>query len=367
MERKEARMKRLFLFLLIFIIIAWIVLTSGAQENSKLEGFSYRDKIGIVKIKPGEPIHIAAWMVVEGPDAFWGIDTKRGVEIAIDDKRGKFLGHPIKLSLQDTGCNAEGGQTAATKLAADPTIVAAIGSNCSNEARAGVPILWKAGIATVSPSNNAPDLTDPNRSPKYSGYLWTTHNDNVQGTVAAAFAFKKLKIKRAATIHDGSMYADQLQKVFAHTFRKMGGIITSQDAVSPIETNIRPLLTEIATGKPEFIYYPTLIETGIHITRQSREIKGLEKICLMSADGIFSKDFYKAVDEAAIGMYHTSPDLSANFKGMTGNLTCDRYGDCADPKIAVYWTTSENVKNLEMPDKPFWIPTPAKRVPAKKK
>ena len=59
---------------------------------------------------------------------------------------------PIKLTVQDTGCNAEGGQAAATKLAADPTIVAAIGSNCSSEARPGAPILWKAGIATVSPS-----------------------------------------------------------------------------------------------------------------------------------------------------------------------------------------------------------------------
>ncbi len=29
-----------------------------------------------------------------------------------------------------------------------------------------------------------------------------------------------------------------------------------------------------------------------------------------------------------------------NFKGLTGTLTCDRYGDCADPKIAVYQTIS---------------------------
>jgi len=64
------------------------------------------------------------------PDASLGTDTKRGVEIAIDDKGGKLLGHPIKLTVQDTGCNAEGGQAAATKLAADLTVVAAIGSSC---------------------------------------------------------------------------------------------------------------------------------------------------------------------------------------------------------------------------------------------
>ena len=100
--------------------------------------------------------------------------------------------------------------------------MAAVGSNCSSEARPGAPILWKAGIATVSPSNTAPYLTDPKRGPDYDGYLRTAHNDKIQGAVAAEFAIKKLKVKKAATIHDGSVYAEQLQAVFAETFKKDG-------------------------------------------------------------------------------------------------------------------------------------------------
>ena len=70
--------------------------------------------------------------------------------------------------------------------------------------------------------------------------------------MAAEFAFKQLKVKRAATIHDGSIYAEQLQAVFAETFKKLGGTITSQEAVAPTDTDMRPVLTKIATGKPEF-------------------------------------------------------------------------------------------------------------------
>ncbi len=414
-------MKRISILLLILGILGSFIL-ADAQQQAKPTAFKYEDPIGVVKIKKGDPIHIACWFVIAGPDASLGIDTKRGVEIAVDDKGGKLLGHPIKLSFQDSGCNAEGGQAAATKLAADPTIVAAIGSNCSSEAKPGVPILWKAGIPTVSPSNTAPYLTDPNRGPEYDGYLRTCHNDKVQGAVAAQFAWTQLKVKKAATIHDGSVYAEQLAKVFAETFKKLGGTITAQEAVAPTDTDMRPVLTKIATGKPEFIYYPIFIAAGGHITRQAKEIKGLEKVALMGADGIFSPDFYKAAGEAAIGMYHSSPDFSAfaegyksflekhqkkygekplapfhahaydaammvfaaiekvakrapdgtlyigrkalrdalyatkNFKGLTGTLSCDKYGDCADPKIAVYKTTAENVKNLVMPDKPFWKP-----------
>jgi branched-chain amino acid transport system substrate-binding protein len=431
-------MKRIFVvFSGVVLIMALAVVLAPAQTQK--EQFKYEDKIGVIKVKKGEPIHIACWMVVAGPDASLGTDTKRGAEIAMDDKGGKLLGHPIKLSVQDTGCNAEGGQAAATKLAADPTIVAAIGSNCSSEARPGAPILWKAGISTVSPSNTAPYLTDPKRGPDYDGYLRTCHNDKVQGAVAAEFAWKQLKVKRAATIHDGSVYAEQLQAVFSETFKKLGGTITSQEAVAPTDTDMRPVLTKIATGKPEFIYYPIFIAAGGHITRQVKEVKGLEKISLMGADGIFSTDFYKAAGETAIGMYHSSPDFSAfaagykdflakhqkkygekpiapfhahgydaamiifaaiekvakkgpdgalyigrqklrdalyatkGFKGLTGTITCDKYGDCADPRIGVYKTAAENVKNLVMPDAPIWKPyleaapkAPAKKSPAKK-
>jgi len=402
---------------------------------SALAQVKYEGKLGVVKIKKGEPIHIASWFVIAGENASLGTDTQRGVEIAAADKGGKLLGHPIKLTFQDTGCNAEGGQAAATRLAADPTIVAAIGSNCSSEAKPGVPILWKAGIATVSPSNTAPYLTDPKRGPEYDGYARTCHNDIVQGAVAAEFAWKKLGVKRAATVHDGSVYAEQLQQVFALTFKAMGGTVTSQEAVSPTDTDMRPVLTKIATGKPEFIYYPIFIAAGGYITRQSKEVRGLEKVILMGADGIFSTDFYKAAGEAAIGMYHSSPDFAAfasgynsflekhqkkygekplapfhahaydaamivfaaiekvakkasdgsltidrgklrdaiyatkDFKGLTGTLKCDKYGDCADPKIGIYKTAAENVKNLVMPTTPVWKPyeEPAKKAPAKKK
>src|SRR5512136_2571581 len=302
-------MKRVLIFFVVFSVAACLSVVSAVAQ------VKYEGKLGVVKIKPGEPIHIASWMVIAGENASLGTDTKRGVEIAAADKGEKILGHPIKLTFQDTGCNAEGGQAAATKLAADPTIVAAIGSNCSSEARPGAPILWKAGIATVSPSNTAPYLTDPKRGPDYDGYLRTCHNDKIQGAVAAEFAWKKLGLKKAATIHDGSVYAEQLQAVFAETFKKLGGTITAQESIAPSDTDMRPVLTKIATGKPEFIYYPIFIAAGGHITRQAKEVAGLEKTYLMSADGTFSPDFYKAAGDAAIGMFHSSPDFSAFASG----------------------------------------------------
>ncbi|HLW60196.1 MAG TPA: branched-chain amino acid ABC transporter substrate-binding protein [bacterium] len=368
------------------------------------------DPIGVVKVGPGEPITIAYWLVTSGSDGSLGTDSKRGIEIAIDDMHGKFMGHDIKLIGEDSGCNAEGGQTAATKVAANASVVVAIGGSCSSETVPGAPILWKAGIASVSPSATAPKLTDPARGPDFDGFLRVVHNDKVQGERAATFVRTVLKLNRVATIHDGSPYAEGLTSVFADNFKKMGGTITTQEAVAPTDTDMRPVLTRIASTKPDMLYYPIFIAAGGFITRQSREIEGLKTVTLMGADGLDSPDFAKAAGDAAKGMYLSSPDLTPaalgprygteflpkyekkygqkpisgfhahaydatmvafaaiqkvakvdggslyigrkalrdalfatkGFKGITGTLTCNQYGDCGDPHIAVYQVVSAN-------------------------
>ena len=71
------------------------------------------------------------------------------------------------------------------------------------------------------------------------------------------------------------------------------------------------------------------------------------KVGVEGADGSLSIDRMKLRD----ALYATK-----GYKGMTGTLNCDQYGDCADPAIAVYKTTIENIKKGEMPTTPFWKP-----------
>jgi len=242
----------------------------------------------------------------------------RGVEIAIDDKNKMLLGHPIELTGEDTGCNPEGGQAAAQKLAADKTIVAVVGTSCSSEARVAAPILTDAGLTLISASNTAPDLTSAAKH--VAGYMRTAHNDEIQGAVAAEFAYYGKGITRAATIHDGSLYAQSLQAVFAKRFLELGGEIVAQEAVGPTDTDMRPVLTTIASATPELIYFPIFTASGGFVTSQSKEVPGLEKVKLMGADGIFSPDFLKAAGAAALGMYHSSPDFSAFAEGYAAFL-----------------------------------------------
>src|SRR5277367_1600528 len=214
------------------------VLTSAALAASTAAAETkgpVTDDLGVVAIPKGAPIQIGSYWVMSGADSALGIDEQRGVEIAIKDQGGTLVGHPIKLNTEDDGCNAEGGQTAATKLAANPNTVIVLGPACSSASTAGAPILWKAGITDVATATTAPKLTAPDRKPEYDGYMRTVYSDSEQGKADATYVANVLKLKTVVTIHDGSPYAQQLQQVFADNFTSMGGKVLSQEAVSPTD------------------------------------------------------------------------------------------------------------------------------------
>jgi branched-chain amino acid transport system substrate-binding protein len=249
-------------------------------------------------------------MVISGPDATLGTDSRNGAEIAVADKGGKLLGHDIKFDGEDDQCSAEGGQAAGTKLAADTSIIAVLGTSCSSAARVAMPLWSKAGFTVVSASNTAPDLTMAGNENQHAGYLRTAHNDTVQGAAAAKFAWEKLGVKKAATIHDGSIYADSLQQVFADEFKKLGGEITAQESVSPDQTDMSGVLTSIAAGAPELIYHPIFIQAGVQLILQGRQTPGLENVYQMGADGMFSPDVMNGAGDAVEGVFVSSPDFT---------------------------------------------------------
>lgn len=299
------------------VALASLILAACAPAA---QPFECTDAIGCVDIAPGEPVHIAWALTVSGATATLGEDSRGAIEIAIEDKGSELLGHPIELTGEDTLCNAEGGQAAGSKLAADPTIVGIVGTNCSSEARAAMPLISQAGMVMISPSNTNPDLTDPNHSDHHPGYLRTAHNDLFQGRVAAEFAFNELGLRKAATIHDGSPYAESLQRVFAEVFAELGGEMTAQEAVNVGDTDMKPVLTTIATGAPEVIYFPIFEPEGDLIAQQAKEVPGLEDTLLMGADGLFADTFPEATGSAAVGMYLSGPFVDPANPAYAGFL-----------------------------------------------
>lgn len=388
--------------------------SAPASEAQDPSAVCAADEYGCVEIPEGEPLHIAFWGVLSGADATLGEDSRRGVELAVDEIGGTLVGHEIELTTEDGLCTPEGGATAAQRLAADPTIVGLIGSSCSDETVGGIQAITEAGLTTISSSNTRPALTAEDRDETYAGYLRTAHSDTFQGLAVAQFAVEQ-GYETAATIHDGSAYAQALQQVFADNFTELGGEIVLQDAIERGQTDMVPVLTRVAAEAPDFLYYPIFIAEGGYITSQVRGVPGLEDVALAGSDGMFSPDFITAAGPNAEGMFLSSPDFTAfadtyadlvalyeekfgeaplavfhahafdaanmlfqaiedvameadgttfipkgglrerlfetaDFEGVTGTLTCSPTGDCGAPVIGVYQLTAGG----PLPTAPIW-------------
>src|SRR6266487_4419266 len=88
-------------------ILAVVMLVSAHPLYAATLG-PVTDPIGVVRIPKAAPIQIGAYWVMSGADTAMGIDSKRGAELAFKNIGNKLLGHPIKFTVEDDQCNAEG-------------------------------------------------------------------------------------------------------------------------------------------------------------------------------------------------------------------------------------------------------------------
>ena len=379
------------------------------DDDTSADGGFKAGKLGAVTVESGDPIKIAAIESITGETASLGTDQVRAIEIAIADRDGKLLDHEIELQTEDDGCAAEQGTTAAQRVTSDEQIVGIIGTSCSGAAVPAMEIASDAGFVMISGSNTSPALTSDLNGKEgenfQPGYFRVAHNDIIQGTAAATYAFDDLKAKKAVTIHDGDPYTQGLADAFGTAFKDLGGDVVLATAVSKGDTDMRSVLTEAAATKPDIVFFPIFQPEADYIVEQAKEFPDLAKTDkLMGADGLLSDTFIALPDTE--GMYFSGPatpegskydDFVAKYEdengekpiqafhahaydsvnilfeaiekvavedddgtihidrqklrdalyktkgyeGITGSITCDEFGDCADPAIDVVQNTAE--------------------------
>jgi branched-chain amino acid transport system substrate-binding protein len=273
------------------------------------------DPLGVVRIPKGAPIQIGGYWVISGPDTALGTDSMRGAQVSFKDHGDMIDGHPIKFDVEDDGCNAEGGQTAATKLASNPYIVIVLGPACSSAATPAAPILWRAGITDIGTAATAPALTAPDRKPEYDGFARTIFSDIDQGKADAQWLYKHLGARQVVGIHDGSPYAQQLVAVMQKNFEALGGKVLSVEAVAPTDVDMHPMLTRVATEKPDALYLPIFVAAAAQIVRQAPSIPGLQHTPLIGGGALMAPEMIQAVGPGIVGFRLAYPDVSPEAMG----------------------------------------------------
>ena len=250
-----------------------------------------------------------------GEVASLGLDQIRGIELAVDDNQGQILGNPLIFETEDSGCSEEAGANAALKLIADPQTVAILGTTCSSSARTAAAEMSKAGLTMISGNTSAPYLTSigGKAAPDYHpGYFRTAPNEEASGKAAATFAYRKLGIRRAATINAGDIYTKGLTDGFIQKFKSLGGEIVLSASINKGDEQMRPVLAAVNASKAELLFFPLFQPEGNKVLLQAREDRALAKTILMSDGALIQQAFLDAVRDKGRGMYFVGPSFPRN-------------------------------------------------------
>jgi len=337
--------RRLMVLLGILASFTLIAAACGDDGGSSNAADSLDSSLGLVTVGSGEDIQIRSLEAITGEVAFLGIPNERGTVLAIKDY-GQIKGHNVNMGTGlDDLCSADGGQAAAQTIVADEQVLGVIGTSCSGAATAAAPLIAQAGMVMISGSNTSPALTSDLKGTAgenwVKGYYRTAHNDLFQGEAAATFAYDQLGVRKAAAIHDGDPYTNGLATAFKDAFEKLGGTMTGFTAVNKGDSDMVPVLTDIASGSPEMIFFPIFQPEGDFIVQQVTGVSGLENVILMAADGLLNDNFL-AVPETK-DMYFSGPDT------RYGDNTNQSTGKNANEFLADYQAAYG-----EVPSAPFW-------------
>lgn len=244
-----------------------------------------------------------------------GLDSRRGVELAIDYLGGEFdgapgtvLGHEVRIEAVDDGCDQDQGTRGAETLVGLPGLLAGVGTTCSSAALdAAAEVFNEAGIMLISPSNTAPDLTDPLIREEF--YARTAPNDLIQGTVVGTFGTRLVGGGTALAITDRTAYSNSLVEAFAGAFPE-GRVrvlsVRDDDGPDQIRTKVEKAISR--SGSPEVVYFPL---NGDVCVASVKAIAGTVDAKLLTSDGCLNESVLTAASSNGVEVFASGPDVRA--------------------------------------------------------
>ena len=325
-------------------------------------------------------IKIGMVLPVTGPAADSGKYALTGAKIALErvNKAGGVLGRQIELVTEDDQTTNPGAVLAFSKLAAQPDIVAFLGSIRSTQNHAMAPDILKTG-KPVCFGGTDPALTK-------MGNPWLIRfrpNDTYSGRVIAAFGVETLGKKNWAIVHSTDAFGVGGEKALSASLDKIGAKVAIDQGYPNQSQDFTPVVLAIKSSGADIIgsYFtfdndlaifarqlrqlgvtipwvgsPSIVVAGAvklagpalwgsygiadYAVDSSPEAKEFAK--LYSAVSKASPDLYSAWTYDAVGVLaaainkagSTDPDkiraailATKGYKGAEGEYNFDQYGD----------------------------------------
>ena len=244
-------------------------------------------------------IKIGLYLPMTGSAAAMGQMVWEGVQVA-HKLQPQVLGQPVELVMVDTRSDRIEAANAVSRLIEKDKVAAIIGEVISSDTLAGVPIAERAQIPNISPTATSPLVTQNRTYAFRAAYV-----DDLQGKVAARFAYENLKARRVAVLIDQAQdYCVGLAKFFKEEFQRRGGQVVSTSYIQTGDQDFSAQISALKGGKPDLIYAPNYYSEVALLAKQLQDL-GV-KIPVLTGDGAQVPELVTIGGPAVDGMYFTA-------------------------------------------------------------
>jgi branched-chain amino acid transport system substrate-binding protein len=284
-------------------------------------------------------IVIASDYPASGGEASTGIPEQQAIAFAVSQHQ-TIKGFNIVYKPFDDAINGvhdpQKGAQNATAIVGDTTILAMVGPNNSNVAKAIIPIIAPANLVTISPANTNECLTKSfsycNPSPAElrkgatNSYYRIAGTDDVQGPAMAVYAHDTLKLTNVAVFSDNETFGKGVADNFQKKWVALGGkVAVRNDYDAKNTSDFKTYINSAKSGGAQAVYIGAT--TGNKPCIFKAQMKGILEVPLLGPDGF-------ALDPQCI---KDAGDNAANIYGTTAGSDPVAGNDpAAKPTIDAY-------------------------------
>ena len=245
---------------------------------------------------PSNVIKIGHVGPTSGAIAHLGKDNENGARMAVEElnAKGIMIGGQkmtIELLAEDDAGDPKQGTSVATKLV-DAKVAGVIGHLNSGTSIPASAIYSAAGIPQISPSATNPKFTRQG----FKTVFRVVADDVHLGSTLGKYAVTTLKGKNIGVIDDRTAYGQGVAEEFEKAVTAAGGKIAGHEFTTATATDFNAILTTLKGKKVDIVFFGGMDAVAGPMMKQMAQL-GI-KVKFMGGDGICSSELPKLAGDA---------------------------------------------------------------------
>ena len=315
-------MKKSGFWLLLALVATLALVAAGCGGDDDEDGEPAAQDTAATDTGAAEAVDCTASVGIMGPftgdAASIGQEQLNWAKFAVD-RFNEERGTDFTLVEGDTQLDPAQAATVAPQFVSNSDIVAVVGPAGSQEVEAVGSIYTNAGIAFVSPSATATNLTED-----FETFSRVVPTDADQGPTDATYMAEELGAQKVLIIDDQSSYSTGLADSTAAALEE-ADVTVERESVSQDQTDFSGLVSAVADDT-DVVFLPWQIAANAQLFGNQLAEQGKDAV-IFGSDGLFSPD-----DFSLAGSYVSSfaPDITGLDDPAIQELAAayeEEYGD----------------------------------------